>query len=504
MPTISIGPQFFIKERNNLYSDWVTAFWREYLQNSIDAGATRIDIDIKGLSSGEACAVEFKDDGCGMSREVLERVFFSLGETTKTDGGSVGGFGRARLLTCFSMLNYSIHTGNLLVHGRGSEYTIEDDNKFTQGCQFLVHVPDKSDSSMMSALERVLSKSHISADVYVCGKKWTSWTRTYNACRVLDCGSVYTNKSQPSNGVINVRVKGLWTFDIYTGHKTQVVVEVDPAKSREILTANRDAFHRNYQTNLIDWVMSLEVDKRTALQETKIASKMVKGFGFIISNGKQEDKSKAHDADVIVPERLAVAAHLPQGAYERKDSVLEGLRFGQRMPSIYISCNTTNKDILAVKDNFDPEKWGEAEKRVRSRLIPYRKGANYMKLLVAWRAACEEAVDALLSYRNMEKLRWVIGWTFDDDNLAEHLSVWLDGENGSALCLNPIDGNGVLRYNLTNRQHLWALMALAKHEVAHVVVSAHNEDFSTLHTAIDSRYDMARAMRAMKSAVSAV
>src|SRR3546814_7171522 len=58
-----------------------------------------------------------------MDRDVLDDVYFAPGETTKKDGEFTGGYGRARLMTCFSQVRYGIRTHDCVVEGDGPEYT---------------------------------------------------------------------------------------------------------------------------------------------------------------------------------------------------------------------------------------------------------------------------------------------------------------------------------------------------------------------------------------------
>jgi Histidine kinase-, DNA gyrase B-, and HSP90-like ATPase len=123
---------FFVKERSSLYNQWLISWWRENMQNSVDAGAKTIRIDISDAAPkgsfgrepdpGRVTRVVFADDGIGMDAPTIDNVFFRMGATTKDDETSVGGFGRARIMTCFSQVRYSIETRDRYVEGDGPEF----------------------------------------------------------------------------------------------------------------------------------------------------------------------------------------------------------------------------------------------------------------------------------------------------------------------------------------------------------------------------------------------
>jgi hypothetical protein len=129
---LSVGKDFLRGERDQYYNDFTIAFWRELFQNSVDAGATDISIDIEerqprryGGQDGpeKVTNICFTDNGHGMTAEVLNDVYFKMGRSTKKDdGGSIGGFGRARIMTCFSQESYSILTKDRFVSGDGPKF----------------------------------------------------------------------------------------------------------------------------------------------------------------------------------------------------------------------------------------------------------------------------------------------------------------------------------------------------------------------------------------------
>jgi 3-isopropylmalate dehydratase small subunit len=62
-------PQSFFAKAKREYQDWRQAFFREVLQNSIDAGATDICFNIRQHSDTSA-VITVTDNGCGMDRVV--------------------------------------------------------------------------------------------------------------------------------------------------------------------------------------------------------------------------------------------------------------------------------------------------------------------------------------------------------------------------------------------------------------------------------------------------
>jgi hypothetical protein len=70
------------------------AFYRELVQNSIDAGAQRIDVRLRYDTDVEALIASVHDDGAGMSLEIIERCLLVLFRSSKDkDPSKIGKFG---------------------------------------------------------------------------------------------------------------------------------------------------------------------------------------------------------------------------------------------------------------------------------------------------------------------------------------------------------------------------------------------------------------------------
>jgi len=373
---VTIHKSFFKKERDGFYSDWSIAFWRELFQNSVDAGAQNIRIYIdqkEGRGSfgnfrvdpPNIVRVVFADDGCGMSYDVLDDVYFAIGNTTKTaDDGSVGGFGRARLMTCFSQDRYSILTQDNFVVGEGGDFDIyplqnalakldefereikkqssgeEVDNNTSlqgiwrdrqmvksaidnggfKGCRVEVDLETVRDPSysygqpanlerMKRALKTYLSESQIKPHVSIndlnpetfFGVSEKIETRRGRAKDRLSVGAAETleefatvyvvKKAEPeASAKLIVRVDGaaMYSTSIPSLTGTDVVLEIDPKKSRNVLNSNRDGLNTIYRKEVDAFTQQLATDVNSALMKKDAKNQIVvKGeHGSFVSSPK--------------------------------------------------------------------------------------------------------------------------------------------------------------------------------------------------------------------------
>ena len=119
----------------NMYADWREAWWREAIQNAVDAGSTTIrlgvrcldrdrqQVDLYGYMDSRRTAeqaerihfveVSCEDDGCGMDQDVLVDKFLAIGASGKGSERStaVGGFGEAKKLLVGLWSEWYLRTG---------------------------------------------------------------------------------------------------------------------------------------------------------------------------------------------------------------------------------------------------------------------------------------------------------------------------------------------------------------------------------------------------------
>lgn len=102
---IKIDDGYFRTCARREYSAPIPFIWvRETIQNSVDAGATRINIILDDQT------IRLKDNGCGMDANIILDKFFTLGGTFKTGLNPTGGFGEAKKIICFAWSEWFIES----------------------------------------------------------------------------------------------------------------------------------------------------------------------------------------------------------------------------------------------------------------------------------------------------------------------------------------------------------------------------------------------------------
>ncbi len=529
-----IPPKFFQDRRATAYTNWGQSFWREALQNSIDAGATRIDISIveapaktwpmgdPGTSS--VIRVEIADNGCGMSLDTIENVFFRVGETTKRGAtDAIGGFGTARMLLCFSHPRYEIHTGDIVVIGRSLEYLVRTRSERglppVRGCVFVIDIDlaEKSSSRLEADLRTVVALSDPrGCDVFVNGSVLAGRMRAGPRRRVLSAltsqglapfATVHYAATEDKRGVL-IRQAGVWMISAWTPHKRTVIVELSSGCARDAMTETREALKGPYTDALNDLLGQLETESETAL-------KTLEDEHVVDFSGKRGDLviagvQAACDNDIPLPEGVTGGFVVPATSAAAAET--------QAPASALPAPNTHASHSLVIVSRRLKHQSGL--QKARRRFFPKNwKGERPApaQILTAWVVACRHAIDALRrvhSRTGSAALTIRPGFLFEPadtvwgDNQVERMRT--AGEcrrntDGSiALLINPVDDNGTLQYNLRRRKgekSLQTLVAVAAHEVCHIAASKHNELFARLLTDVMAILDVDAVTSAIRVAL---
>tara|TARA_B100002019_G_C21259311_1_gene595736 strand:+ start:217 stop:1809 length:1593 start_codon:yes stop_codon:yes gene_type:complete len=240
-------PHSFFKKSKREYDSWTFAFFRELLQNSIDAGSKNIDININ--QSEESVIVGFSDDGIGMDEHTLVNAFLALGGSHKEDN-SIGGFGYAKTLILFAHKNYSVKTRNLIVKGSGGKYNIDTSGNYLGGTKIEVEM-DMSDgyevrkNILESELLRVIDNSKLEVKIKLNDELLKVKSKKYSYEYDTPIGKLnFSDAEEDYISSLWVRVNGLAMFShrVYSESETNFSGCIDLNKDPiEVLTSNRDS-----------------------------------------------------------------------------------------------------------------------------------------------------------------------------------------------------------------------------------------------------------------------
>ena len=473
MKNLTIGPSYFRNERR-AYSDWKIAVFTEILQNSIDSvGCSRIDIDI--VQKENETIITAKDNGSGMSRETLENIFLVIGETSKSTGETIGGFGIARNLICFGMEQYKIKSFDYVVEGKGASYTINKSEEFVKGCIFEI-TAEKYD--WLEKLHSVLEQSSINQAIFINGEKYSNDVHRGRMVRNLTFGDLYVNKSAKNPGVF-IRCKGLKMFSKYAPNLTsQVILEIHHDKAKEILTSNRNGLNRLQDDELQAFLTELACDSSSSLRnKTRHFKRLVnKGTGFktcIKKKNQISENSESAEETNIYSEfnKKKVIDEILNGGGNPTDYGNLPIYLQDPILQNMMILNESNdiKKVQLINNFYHPEKWTS------------RDSTRY-QLLREWFAICQIVMDEVSNWKN-EEFFFSVGWIFTDNTDGEGITAAHAQDSGvHYLLINPIDENNKLKYSVNNKGDWYSLIVLACHEATHCLHHYHNEDFSSMFT----------------------
>jgi hypothetical protein len=567
------------------HADWSFDFWRELFQNSLDAGAKNINISMiedtgKGsfgrpAKTEKVIRVIFEDDGKGMDENILRNVFLSPGESTKKNGETVGGFGTARIMLCFSQDRYSVKTNGLNVEGDGSEYIINENNDdIIRGCKMEIDIdPNEFDeywkntnlNKLRDHLYSFLSYSDIKHNIIFNGNSLQYIEKTTKGRYKRELfieqdksfAKVYTTSGQKAlhKGEIIVRVNGVVMFTSSADIKEQVVIEINPEMSREVLLDNRDGMKRKYQSVLNDFLNELSVNTLSALKEEntkkhiEILGKGKKNnFDFLknienqtelseidkkileetLVNFKSESNEESTEIKNIIrlaQENTLTLDYLKQVPVEILEKINAKSKSYLRnsdedMYDVHIQIDdTTDKNLVALSKRYYPTYWRKKGEENQGR------GRKAAILLAAWTSFCDEAIQSLNVLYPQKVINYTTGWYFgkpeslwdgDEYKKQRTRAQHQQKDDNHILLLNPVLENGKMAFDVNDTggfkrdkgedtvSGLQALETLALHEVSHIIHSRHNESFASLFTELSSLFNRSRAHENAKKSINAV
>jgi len=456
MRQVGIPGEYFLKMAKHDYSSYRVALPREFYQNSIDAGATRIDVcwDV------EKRMIEVVDDGCGMDKDTIENKLLVLGGSKKAEG-SVGAFGKAKELLFFSWARYEIDTLEWKVRGSGAEYSVSKNGQRVNGTRVRIFIqPEEKFEWLVDTFLGVASRMETRTKIYVNGQR-VQCEKYKGTLKKEDAWcSIYQTKCRES-AYMSVRIHGIWMFDMYVGSGHGELVAELKRSSLDALTSNRDGFKSDWRQAAERLVADLLINPNSALKNrSQDVYEKISGSGKVKVSGE-----KAREILTEVSDRwrigenviLLLAARLKGEGVVAADE--RAYTMARQMKGDGLFKFEDRLRFIGYQPDFIV-KYDKAPARV-SRFMETDRAKVLAKL---W----TETVKQVLLDNEMY-LEFTAGFTFVTDEEAEFVR---HGEEIYFL-LNPMNVGGLSRR--------WILIEELKdraiHEIAHCRAPEHDETF---------------------------
>lgn len=513
---IRVGPEYFTKALRE-YSDWKIKWWREAIQNAVDAGATKIECVVN--ETDEGYLVSCADDGTGMTEDVLINKFLVFGGTTKATGaGTRGGFGVAKELLILPWIRWRIHSRDGDVSGEGIEYEWKS-APYREGTLLEVLMPADNAtpaSAVLAFIENCeLPKVRFVVERRIRGVVQDRWEpkaklKCGTPLRDFDGKAMLCHNKRASGsyeGEMLVRTMGLYMFGLYVprGIPGAVIVELT-GPSIDLLTSNRDGFRdRELRRDVENFGNELAADVKSALRKKHglVREKFLGPEGrYRVEREASDREARMLDLlEVVAPQGKASGRHLALDK-EQIGAVLEAIGAGEKPETtgIHKDSFSVTYDLAAVMldgtrmdgaTNVEAAlrqlSWSmdfylinEVEGfRVPKKFRPETMTANVRRLARTWGELCRFVLIQLGS-----RSTFGIGFVFEDDVGAQHLEE--DGQNW--LLLNPflqgrVSKSGAILNPADTDQLMW-LYASAIHEATHMAdgLRYHDESFAAAMT----------------------
>lgn len=234
----------FLEEAKKEYSgNLIERLLKELLQNSIDAGATQIDINW----SADSRELEFCDNGSGMTLEILKNGLLTFESSIKSNPNSVGGFGAAKKLILFSHQEWEVKTGTdinqpgICATGGSIHFQLRECEP-VKGSQFKLKLsenwPGLEYLPPLDALKKIARLSYGDFKATFNGEEIPFGDKSPV---VLTLKTAEIREKNENLSLVIVRFNGLYMFSDYSPGNKSYYYDVI-GSSREALTQNRERF----------------------------------------------------------------------------------------------------------------------------------------------------------------------------------------------------------------------------------------------------------------------
>lgn len=495
--SIKLPPNYFSGTKHD-YSNWIIAWFREAIQNSVDAKAKNIDFKIEvDPDKPDSIRVSCQDDGVGMDKRILFDVFLALGGSEKGEN-AIGGFGHAKILLAFAHLNYEIETQGVKVNGISDQYDwIETEPKKGVRLQVDMDTKDVSEYRLSSSLHDIVHHSEFKSDVRITlnGETLLSKEKAHPYKQDTVLGHL-TFKDMPhgyNSSSLWVRMNGLAMFNASLWSKGDTAFEgyLDlSGASKEVLTSNRDGLTKE-NTRVLNELLQTLANDREKLKLSGDIDILLNEKEFSLNDFSESDQqyirtesSRQNLTSEEYLERLMAtadddASELAKNPFKSLiDDVMKAKRKRDNdISDIPANWYPTNFKVKFADGDVKPEDTHKFASKITATMSKKRVG----KLAAGWTSIVKTLLEN-------EKYREALGVHkanngefYRNEHLIQTgfvfgkpagLNVSEDDKKRISIMMNP-------DHVIEKDYDVGDLVALAQHELTHIAVSSHYESFTT-------------------------
>jgi len=457
MKSIKIDPAYWATVKKD-YSNWHFAFAREAGQNSLDAGASTIHVDVSERPNGNIF-VHWRDNGCGMNEETLEDKFLALGGSFKPNGAT-GGFGVAKSILAFAHEAYTIVTGRLRCIGKGSEYEISHLEGCISGTNLSVEMKDVELDALISSIRTWAAWTTTFTRIYLNGSQLETARLPAKPKATQDWCKVYVSKKDDTEFpyAIRVRINGQMMFSVWSDVRKHITIELEGPSSK-YLTANRDGLNYTYGDKLTKLIAQIFADPSKITSEEKDE--------IILFRGTLGTLSLGHKAAALTsfPTVNTATLHgvLPFiGGAHHSHSENDKLN---------VPFDETIRNIEKLRAGHDLVVLNNLNRPVPAKYLSDTMSMGAAKLLTRWIEILKWAAPLCNIQGDI-----IPGWVFSTTARA----LYRQDANSTMVLLNPIkvDGNRLRTYWGDTAASFYELVSTAVHELTHFHWDYHGEGFA--------------------------
>jgi hypothetical protein len=520
------GPEFFVAAIRD-YAIWQAAWWREAIQNSVDAGATKVLLSTKEQPDG-TILVECVDNGAGMDRETLTTKFLRLGVSTKKQGQTAGGFGEAKRLLLLPWIEWQIETRSFLAEGAGTAKRIKtrQEGAAFPGTRLSVRMPADNHTSIYWA-HHVLDRCNLPRVTFMANGKPVSATRSSGrVIREFAKAKAYHNKSSELRGMF-VRTHGIYMFerDISNDVRGAVFIELT-VPSIEVLSSSRDGIRDAGLRKEIDQLANDLASDPTSTVKKKTPNEFIKPYrGSGLLDADRSTSVVLAEMPPLPMNHGKVTQITTEASFSIADTIIEVLQeAASRRPVEDESktkwtreVSTVDKDTASlILENtpimgqqhlenvtkqlvWQPDfllDYQVEEKKIPAKYVPATMTPMVLRLAKTWAEICRYVL-VQLNYSGKYGIGFIVSNKKPDPRWSDEATVIAEYSNFEGdhwLLINPlakIDDFGSMLVDMDSRdlspakdRDLKLLYAAAVHECTHMVdgVAKHNEIFGSAIT----------------------